>query len=378
MENKKVNLYDETLRKLRENKSKRLSGDIIAIPWSLPRLSRVLPGIEPESYVILTSGPKAGKSQITNFLYLFQPIDYLFEHPESNLDVKIYYFSLEINKLAIMRQAISYRLFSKYGITVSQQKLLSSYRDYILGDDIEALIEKEKPWFEFLESKLDLNDEVRNATGIYKYVQSDIEQHGIWTYKIVKFRGDDKVLKDVTVKDSFHHENVNLINIVIVDHISLLNTESSLDQRATINRFSSEYCISLRDRYKCCVVVVQQQSLSSEQQQFTSSGKSILEKLKPSADGLGNSKETSRDCSLMLGLFSPHKFGFASYKDYDIDRLRDNHRELSIILNRNGISNSNIDLIFNGGASYFKELPRPEDMTEEVYLQVESMRGNIV
>ena len=57
MENKK-NLYEETLRKLRENKNKRLSGDIIAIPWNLPRLSRVLPGIEPEKIIGITAGPK--------------------------------------------------------------------------------------------------------------------------------------------------------------------------------------------------------------------------------------------------------------------------------------------------------------------------------
>ena len=377
MENKK-GLYEETLRKLRDNKNKRLSGEIIAIPWNLPRLSRALPGIEPESYVLISSGPKAGKSQITNFLYLFQPIDYLFTHPESNLDVKIYYFSLEINKESIMRQAISYRLFSKYGITISQQKLLSVYRDYILDDHVEELIENEKPWFDFLESKLDLQDEIRNPTGIYKYLKSELDQKGIWTYKTIKFIGDDKIPKDITVKDSYVPDNLNMINIVIVDHISLLNSESPLDQRATINRFSSQYCICLRDRYKCCVVAVQQQALSSEQQQFTSSGKSIIEKLKPSPDGLGNSKETSRDCSLMLGLFNPNKYGFDTYKTYDLDRLRDNHRELSIILNRNGISGASIDLFFNGATCYFSELPRPEDITDADYVAIEQTRESAI
>lgn len=54
----KTSLYEDTVRRLKENKSKRLSGEIIAIPWMLPRLSRVLPGIEPEKIIVVTAGPK--------------------------------------------------------------------------------------------------------------------------------------------------------------------------------------------------------------------------------------------------------------------------------------------------------------------------------
>lgn len=51
-----MSLFDETFDRLRENKRKRLSGEIISIPWNLPRLSNVLPGIEPEKIVIVTAG----------------------------------------------------------------------------------------------------------------------------------------------------------------------------------------------------------------------------------------------------------------------------------------------------------------------------------
>lgn len=374
-----ISLYKDTIETLRRNKEKRLSGDIIAIPWNLPRLSKVLPGIEPEKMVLVSSGPKAGKTQITNFLYVFQPIDYLFEHRDSNLDIKIFYFSLEISREAFMRQAISYRLFSKYKITISQQKLLSSFNNYILDDKVEALIEAERPWFEFLESKIDVQDGLRKPTVIYKYMESWLNDNGIWTYKNLTFEG-----KEHTVRDKYYPNNPNLIVIGLVDHISLLNAEAGLDQRQTIGRFSSEYCLKLRDKYKCLMVIVQQQALASEQQQFTSSGKSILEKLKPSPDGLANNKEVSRDVNLMIGLFNPAKFGFNTYKSsgtcagYDLDRLRDNHRELIILLNRDGISNASIDLYFNGASAFFSELPKPEDMCELDYIEVEKARGTII
>lgn len=372
-----MSLYKETLAKLAENKRKRLSGEIISIPWNLPRLSNVLPGIEPEKIIIVTAGPKVAKSQLTNFLYVFQPIDYLFEHPECNLDIKIFYFSLEISKEAIMRQAMSYRLFSKYGITVSQQKLLSIYKDYILGDHIEELIKKEQAWFEFLESKLDLQDEIRNATAIFKYMETYFEANGHWTYKTINFNVDG-VVTARTVRDKYITNNPNLIVQGIVDHISLLPAEGSLDERKTIGRFTSEYCLKIRDKYKGAMVLVQQQALSGEQQQYTNSGKSIVEKLKPDSATLATNKETSRDVNLMLGLFHPGRYGFESYKDYDLTRLKDNHRELLILLNRDGISNAAIDLYFNGAASFFKELPRPDDMGEADYVSVEQARSKIL
>lgn len=321
--------------------------------------------------------PKVAKSQLTNFLYVFQPIDYLFEHPECNLDIKIFYFSLEISKEAIMRQAISYRLFNKYGVTVSQQKLLSVYNDYILGDSIEELIQKEKAWFEFLESKLDLQDEIRNATAIYKYMETYFESNGHWTTKTMKFNVDGEIVER-QVRDKYITHKPNLIVEAIVDHISLLPPEANLDQRQTIGRFTSEYCLKIRDKYKGLVVLVQQQALAGEQQQFTNSGKSIVEKLKPDTATLATNKETSRDVNLMLGLFHPGRYGFETYKEYDLSRLKDNHRELLILLNRDGISNASIDLYFNGAASFFSELPRPDTISEADYVAIEQARSRII
>jgi hypothetical protein len=373
MEEKNQQLYEQTLEKLKLNKSRRLSGEIIAIPWSLPRLSKALPGIEPEKIVVVTAGPKVGKSQLANFLYLFQPIDYLYEHPHCNLDLKIFYFSLEVSKEAIMRQAMAYRLYTKYQIIVSQQKLLSVFNDYVLDDYVEELIEKERPWFEFFESKLDVNDEIRHPTAMFKYIKEWYDTNGTWSYKNLKF--GDKIER---VRDRYTPNNPNLIVEAIFDHLGLLSTEKDLDQWQTIGRFSSEYCLELRDKYKALIVEVQQQALAGSQQQYTNSGKSIIEKLKPEVGNLGNNKEVSRDVNLMLGLFAPSKYGFSSYKEYDLDRLRDNHRELIIMLNRDGVSQRNIDLYFEGACSYFKELPRPEDMEERHYVAIEQLRNKII
>ena len=92
--------------------------------------------------------------------------------------------------------------------------------------------------------------------------------------------------------------------------------------------------------------------------------------IRPSANGLGDNKLTGRDCDMMLGLFSPFRFRRAEWEGYNIRRLGDSYRELSVILNRRG-SAIMTDLYFDGCCNFFKELPKSEDMTEEVYKKVE-------
>jgi hypothetical protein len=59
--------------------------------------------------------------------------------------------------------------------------------------------------------------------------------------------------------------------------------------------------------------MIQQQSAAGEAQQFTQMGDSIVEKLKPSADALGDNKLVGRDVDLMLGLFWPHRYNIDTY-----------------------------------------------------------------
>ncbi len=52
-------LYYDVVEEIKNNKNRRKSGDVIAIPWSLPRLSAVLPGIEKGRYNLISATAKA-------------------------------------------------------------------------------------------------------------------------------------------------------------------------------------------------------------------------------------------------------------------------------------------------------------------------------
>jgi hypothetical protein len=74
----------------------------------------------------------------------------------------------------------------------------------------------------------------------------------------------------------------------------------------------------------------------------------------------------------MLGIFSPYKYKQEEYEDWDLTRLRDYHREISIMLNRNGKANATVQSYFNGAINLFKELPR--EPVPKIYRFVDKLR----
>jgi hypothetical protein len=91
-----------------------------------------------------------------------------------------------------------------------------------------------------------------------------------------------------------------------------------------------------------------------------------LSMLQPSANGLADNKLTGRDMNMLLGLFAPNRYKIRNYEGYDITKLLDNHRELSVILNRNGTT-CTTQLGFSGACNYFEELEKADKIDEKYY-----------
>ena len=64
---------------------------------------------------------------------------------------------------------------------------------------------------------------------------------------------------------------------------------------------------------------------------------------------------------IVLGLFSPVRFGITEYLGYDVTKLKDHLRFLEVIVNRNGEMGGILPLWFDGAVCDFKELPKPDD-----------------
>jgi hypothetical protein len=244
-------LYTSVVEELKNNKERRRSGDVIAIPWSLPRLSTVLPGIEQGRYNLVSASPKAGKTQLADFLYVYQPIEWLIKHPESKITLKIFYFSLEVSKKTKTRAAICYKLFTDHGIVVSPQKLNSIFGSYILDDKIEQIVNGEEfiSWFNKFENIVTFYDTVRSPNHIYHVIKSYAEHpsNGSYTYKTISWQNEDGTYSPVEVKDKYIATRPHEYVIVILDHIGLLQTATGETLHQAISKYSSEYCLIMRE-----------------------------------------------------------------------------------------------------------------------------------
>lgn len=379
-------IYDEIVT----NKENHDKGYYNCIPFEgLDRLEAILPGIERATYYLLTSGTGVGKSKLIRYLFIHQPYEYLRNNPDADIKLDILYFSLEESKKKIILSEISKYLFSKYGLVLNIKDLQSVGRyNTISSEDLEKIKEAEEYVTDFL-SKVRIYTNTRNPTGIYKKVRDFALEIGTYytedntplTPKEVESikTGKGDSYKKIKYYKTYHPRHYV---IVIVDHISLLTPEThlgrSLDLRQTMNLFSSEYCLHMRDKFGFIPVIVQQQMATKEAIEVNFKGDTIEQKLEPSLDGLGDSKNVSRDVNIALGLFAPNRFGIKEHSGYNITKLKDNYRSLLLLKNRDGESNLKVPLFFNGATDYFKILPRPDDLEgmNSVYNYISKLNQN--
>lgn len=378
-----MNLFEETLDEIKKNKTNidiYKKPNCIPFDW-FPKLKTVIPGLMKGTNWLISANSGIGKTQFTKHNFVYEPIKWIKEHPESKLKVKILYFALEESKKEFMYTMISNRLYHEHKISVSVLELQSMF-DKGIPNEIVDKIEECRDYFNDLEQYLTIYDTVSNPTGIYKTVRSYSIDNG--THYFYNFK-EDKEKKNTIGVNSIEDYNKYVKKedwayshyipfdedeyvIVIIDHFGLLQPELGETLHQTMGKMSAEYGRKMITKhFNYLFVNVQQQTAEGEKAEFTKMGDKIEDKFKPSLAGLANNKETQRDAHVVLGLFSPERYGIKAYQNYDVKQLGDKFRTLLVLKNRIGSGYIEDALYFNGKVNVFKELPYPKDMTEDVY-----------
>ena len=361
-----MSLIDRILDTLDNRRKRILEGDINCIPSPFRRLSNSFPGIEQDKYYLISGSPKSAKTQVTNYLFVYTPILYAYEHPEQ-LRVKIFYFPLEETPENITLRFMSYLLYTLSGkqIRISPMDLKSTNADKVLDEEVLNILKMDKyqKILKFYEDNvLFMSD--RNPTGIYKTLKDYADKNGIVHRKKIKITNKETGnTEEVDAFDYYEPHDKKEYVIVITDHVSLLSQERGMSLRETINKYS-EYMMIARNNYHYIPVCVQQQSYETTNLEAYKSNK-----IRPTMAGLSDSKYTAKDCSMMLGITNPFSFELPEYLGYDISKLKGNARFLEIVLNREGESNDITPLYFDGATNYFAELPPSKDLVsmQKVY-----------
>lgn len=362
-------MIERIIENLKERRERVLKGDINCIPFTFNRFSNDLPGIERGKYYLVSGNTKAGKTQITNYMFLYTPLLYAYKNPDK-VRVKIFYFPLEETPEAITLRFMSYLLFTLSGKRVAPIDLKSTNSNKVLPEEILELLNSEEyqSILKFYEDNVIFLNE-RNPTGIWKTMVKYAESTGTIHKKTVNITNKETgLVEQREVFDYYEPNDSNEYVICLTDHVSLLENERGFDLRQTIIKFS-EYMMIIRNKYHYIPVVVQQQSTETSNLEAFKNNK-----IRPTMAGLSDCKYTGKDCTVMLGITSPYTHELPEYLGYDITKLRGNARFLEIVLNREGESNGIVGLYFDGATNYFSELPLPKDSEEirKVYSYIEN------
>lgn len=351
-------LKDRVINNLIERKNRLLNGQLNCIPSPFKRFSEDFIGIEQACYTTVTSFTKGGKSQFTSYTFIYTPLLFCY-FTKADIDIKILYFPLEETSERILQRFISWLLFdfSKGKIRISPKDLRSTIKP--LPDEVLEVINSEEiqDIIDYFEEHVIFPDEACNPTGIYKYCMKYAEEHGTVHTKLGKFKDDLGNIQEKQVFDWYEQNNPNEYRLIIIDTINLIDTERGMTLKQSMDKLSEYLAKYLRNRYHYSPVVIQQQSFEQEGNEAFKLGR-----LRPSVAGLGDSKYTSRDSNIVLGLFAPFRFGLKEYEGYDITKFRDNIRFLEVAVNRDGEMGGLCPLFFDGAVCNFKELPLPKDV----------------
>lgn len=366
----KEGLIDRVIDNLEKRRQRVLHGGINCIPSPFMSFRRDFPGIEQGKFYIVSGASKSGKSQITNYLFLFTPILYAYHHPEK-VRVKIFYFPLEETAEKITLRFMSYLLYtlSDHAIRISPTDLRSVSEGVVVDEEILKLL-KSREYQDILrfyeEHVLFMSD--RNPTGVWKIINTYAEESGVIHRKKVVIENKKTGVKQETeVFDYYEPKDPDEYVEIIWDHVSLTGHERGMNLKESIDKLS-EYFMIFRNKFNYIPIALQQQNSET-----ISLDAFKANKIKPSLSGLSDSKNTGKDCSMMLGVTNPFAFEMNPYLGYDISKLKGYARFLEVVLNREGESNGVIALYFDGATNYFTPLPSANDQTSlrKVYSLIE-------
>lgn len=356
-----MSYFKDVMAYLRERKERAENGKFNCIPLPFKRFREFLPGTEMGKFIVVTANQKVCKTKFCDYVYVYETLFFMMKNPD--VKVKIFYFCLEESAKKKFIEFQCHLLYRLDGIIISPTELASTDKDKPVPDTILELLESDKyqEYIKKFEEVVEYIDSEKNPTGINKRCRDFALSNGHINYKTIETK--DPITGNITTKEvidpvnPYTPDDPELYKIVILDNAANLATETGLDKKGTIEKMA-KYAITLRNQLNYTFILVQHQAQAQEGiENFK------LNKIKPSSDGLADCKTTTRDVNMVIGLYSPFKYGLPKYEGYDITKFRNHIRFMEVVEDRDYGSNGNIcPLYFDGAVSMFSELPKADDV----------------
>jgi replicative DNA helicase len=342
---------------LRKQIERGMSGLNTGIPHGFNKLREFIPNVQQSTYYLVGGELGTGKSAFTNDMFVYNPLDwYLDNKNETDIRLKIPYYSFEVPKRDMTVKYAARRIFKKTGILLDINYILSRGK-YRCSDEHFKMVMDEMGVLEEIEDILIVNDLPKNPTAIWNDLLKLAYENGTG----IKKEGGNYLFQEGV---DYKPTNPNLYVLPVVDHIGLTKNERGFTKKQVIDKLS-EYMIILRNKCGFSPVLVQQLSRS-----LSSADRFKLDKVEPQLSDFKESGCTQEDCNVALTLFSPSRYEIPDFRGYNTAILKDRFRSLNVLKNRDGEADKSLGLVFIGEVGVFKELPKPTEMTTAHYESV--------
>lgn len=314
------------------------------------RLNDYIFGVQRGCYYTIGGETGSGKSSLAMQMFVYAPFyDALAKNATSKL--KILYLSFELPKEEIIAKLTSRYLFDKYGLVVDTNTLFSK-GDRVLTNDVRAILEKARPFFEALEESLFIIDNPLSVSAIYAKLKGFAEYYGKFVKEEIRKSDGYSSMEEV-----YYPNDDQQFLFVILDHAGKIpgNNKESIDMVST-------YFVQFRNKCQMSYCMVNQLNRAT-----TDSLRLKMGHVDPKLSDWKDTNNVLEDCNVALSLFNAKRAQLKSHRGYNIEALDSRYRNLAILKNRYGEDQKYLGLGYYGEVCLFEELPPASSMQSRQY-----------
>lgn len=320
-------------------------GNNIGLSTGLSKLDKIVYGVQRRNITLIGATSGGGKTTFALYSYVYQPLKQMLGDPR----LKIIYISLEMNRETLIAKLLSLYIKDTFGEIIQYKDIFSLERT--ISSHHYELIQKSMQWLTTVESHLIIYDKPVNSEKMDLLIKGVLNTYG-------NFEEESKY----HIKYTSKYENPYFI--VVIDHISLLQVSTGKTLKQEVDDAAAKL-IWLKNTASITAIIIQQVNRNAQNIDRRKLGLTEL----TMAD-FADSSGTQNAAETIIALNHPFREKLDSCRGYNIEKLCDRFRLVSILKGRFGQSEVAFGTSFYGEIGFFDELPLPNEMTDEQYEEV--------
>lgn len=325
------------------------------------RINQYLFGVQRATQYLVGAQSYSGKTALVDSMFVTNPFQFIKSHHNINkLSLKIFYYSLEIDPDRKTNKFIAKYLFDKYEIYTDTNYLLSKQAKNRVSNEVLDKVFEAKSHFDELDDLITYRQFNINPTKVYVDLKNYAIANGsFYSEKGVKVDINNE--KEREFVSYYKANNEKEFVIIIVDHLGLLKKQEGLSKKDNIDKLG-EYLVDARNFYGYSPVLVSQFNRNLQ-----GSDRIQTDTLEPKELDFKDTSSSFENSDVVMGLFTPSLFRLPEYKGYNINKMKDNFKGLSLLKNRDGEADKIFGCYSLGAIGEFKELDMPDKITLSDY-----------